>query len=283
MPFSVERPVRPQPGVPDAHVAQVAERVEPVPARPHGCAPRARPAAGPRRPALLRGRILDLLAGRQLLPERPGDRTRCWRPSCSPCRAPGVHVDSARSRTSSVRCRPSSWRRISTCWSPRRSTGGASTSRSLPRRWSIPRGWWECSRCRCWWRMASPGTAARSSRWSPSGPSCRWRSIPAVIGAAVTLLLVNIFPARRARDVLGLLTRGRGRRGVRPGPPGTARATGPPGRIPEPGRLHRRAAHAVASAAAERVGQRDDHELADAHRRSAADRPAVDHRPAPSS
>jgi ABC-2 type transport system permease protein len=30
--------------------------------------------------------------------------------------------------------------------------------------------------------------------------------VPGVIGAAVTLLLVNIFPARRARDVLGLLT-----------------------------------------------------------------------------
>src|SRR5664279_4571011 len=29
--------------------------------------------------------------------------------------------------------------------------------------------------------------------------------IPAVIGVAMTLLLVNIFPARRARDVLGLL------------------------------------------------------------------------------
>ena len=30
--------------------------------------------------------------------------------------------------------------------------------------------------------------------------------VPAVIGVAVTLLLVNIFPARRARDVLGLLS-----------------------------------------------------------------------------
>src|SRR5690606_9261299 len=30
--------------------------------------------------------------------------------------------------------------------------------------------------------------------------------IPGVIGSAVTLLLVNIFPARRARDLLGLVT-----------------------------------------------------------------------------
>src|SRR5690606_21691582 len=29
--------------------------------------------------------------------------------------------------------------------------------------------------------------------------------LPAVVGAAVTLLLVNVFPARRARDLLGLL------------------------------------------------------------------------------
>ena len=57
-----------------------------------------------------------------------------------------------------------------------------------------------------------------------------------------------------------------------------SRAAGPPGGVPAPGRLHRRAADAVAPAAAERMGPGHDHELAEPCRRPAADRAAVDDR-----
>jgi hypothetical protein len=63
--------------------------------------------------------------------------------------------------------------------------------------------------------------------------------IPAALGSAVTLVLVNVFPARRTRDILPIGP-GRGR-ARRPLPAHPAGADGPPRRIPVAGRVHLRA------------------------------------------
>ncbi len=71
-----------------------------------------------------------------------------------------------------------------------------------------------------------------------------------------------------------------GRRGRLGGlhPAGRPRTAGATRWLPEPGRLHRRAPYADASVAAQRMGARNDHELADAGGRPAADCVVVDHR-----
>ena len=100
--------------------------------------------------------------------------------------------------------------------------------------------------------------------------------IPGVIGSAVTLTLVNIFPAPTdARHPLGDrgAHRGRDRAALPVDPPRAARA---PRRIPQPRRLHRGAAHADLAAAAERVGAEGDDGLPERRARLARDVPALD-------
>ena len=77
----------------------------------------------------------------QLRPERRGDRHaacpgRCW------AHPPHLRVDPAAVERHHGAVDASSWRRTSTCSSPRRSTGCASTSPSSARRCCTPRGWW---------------------------------------------------------------------------------------------------------------------------------------------
>ena len=92
----------------------------------------------------------------------------------------------------------------------------------------------------------------RSFRWSLGGTGSA-RRIPGVVGSVITLGLVNLFPARRTRDILGLvtvITAG----GLVLFARLAAGAAGPAGRLSDPRRFHRGAAHTIASTAAERVG-----------------------------
>jgi hypothetical protein len=78
------------------------------------------------------------------------------------------------------------------------------------------------------------------------------------LGAALTLTLVNVFPARRTRDILSViavLAAGGIVLLFRSHPTRAARATGG---LPQPRGLHRGAAHAHLAPAAERVGAEGD-------------------------
>ena len=99
--------------------------------------------------------------------------------------------------------------------------------------------------------------------------------LPAVVGHGLHLVLVNVFPARRTRELLGLI--GLGAlviavillRFMQPGAAGPARG------LPQLRGLPGRAAHADQPAAAERVDGGDGHELAAAGGGPVADRAAV--------
>ena len=86
--------------------------------------------------------------------------------------------------------------------------------------------------------------------------------LPAVVGVIVTMLLVNVFPARRTRELLGLIGLGRSGRRADPAPGDSARAAGPSRGVPEFPGLPRGAADADQPTPAERVGHLHDHELA---------------------
>ena len=142
-------------------------------------------------------------------------------------------------------------------------TGSGSTSPSWARPWCTRRGWWRCWRCPIFtaYGIVYRRRAAVSASW-------RWRRscpislLPAVVGAVITLVLVNVFPARRTRELLGLVALGAvGDRGAH-APVHAAGAAGPAGGVPELRGLPRGAADADEPAAAERVGADDDHELA---------------------
>ena len=78
--------------------------------------------------------------------------------------------------------------------------------------------------------------------------------LPAVVGHGVTLVLVNVFPARRTRDLLSIIALGAAAASILLFRHDPAGAAGPPGGVPNLARLHRGAAHADVAAAAERVG-----------------------------
>ena len=93
--------------------------------------------------------------------------------------------------------------------------------------------------------------------------------LPAVVGVIITLLLVNVFPARRTRELLGLL--GAGRAGILVvmllrfmRPEQLARPEGFKNLVDYLAALQ----HPDQPAAAQRVGGRHDHELAAAGGRS---------------
>ncbi len=83
--------------------------------------------------------------------------------------------------------------------------------------------------------------------------------LPAVAGSALTLILVNIFPARRTRDL------------------DPAGAAGVPRGVPQLARLHRGAPHSDVAVPAERMGDPGDHELPARAARPAARRAPLDH------
>ena len=70
---------------------------------------------------------------------------------------------------------------------------------------SIPPGWWASWPCPSSWPTGSHTGPTRSSiSWS-SVVMVPFLVLPAVVGVAVTLILVNVFPARRTRDLLALI------------------------------------------------------------------------------
>ena len=76
------------------------------------------------------------------------------------------------------------------------------------RRWRIRRGWWRCWRSRSSRPTASCTTAVPGSGSWRSARSCPSCCCPASSGRSITLVLVNVFPARRTRDLLSLVAIG---------------------------------------------------------------------------
>jgi len=100
--------------------------------------------------------------------------------------------------------------------------------------------------------------------------------LPAVIGAAVTLLLVNVFPARRARDILSLVALAP-RRDWCWCSASSARTAGPPERCATSSTTWSPCS-ADLPIAAERMGQPHGDELAHKGGRPASRAAALDHR-----
>ena len=88
---------------------------------------------------------------------------------------------------------------------PVAAASGSSTRASRGRVGPVRRGWSWSSCCRCCSASGSRAARPRATTSRPSLTVVPFVVIPVALGAVVTLVLVNVFPARRARDVLMLM------------------------------------------------------------------------------
>ena len=156
-----------------------------------------------RRRALLGRGLRDRLPGAPLLPQRRRDRQSDGRQGAGHHPA-GASSRSCCSPTSSPRSRPSSWPRISISWC---GAGGLVPAVPGQAERDVVHSSWMVA------LLALPIFTAYGIVYSggPLFPLVALAAfvpflvLPAVLGTIFTLLLVNVFPARRTRELLGLI------------------------------------------------------------------------------